>query len=140
MANINLSNLWERSKQRLSYRSLTLIFFYKRQTDWKGHYTLAHFLENCKKCKFDVTGPKKYNCFNHFQRNFPKIMFFRSCDLISNFLALFYKMNLSIATIPVIWFYKILCSSHFFGWTSLWGCSQGSLGGWVKISLYKTCR
>ena len=33
--------------------------FIKRQNDWKGRLTLAHFGENCKKVKIEVAGPKK---------------------------------------------------------------------------------
>ena len=50
------------SRFRLSYKK-----FHKRQNDRKGRYTLAHFLENCKKVKIEVTGPKKVNFLNVFR-------------------------------------------------------------------------
>ena len=54
---------------------------HKRQNYRKGRYSLAHFLENCKKVKIEVTGPKKAH-FCMFSDKFTKNTFFRSCDLI----------------------------------------------------------
>ena len=53
----------------------------------------------------EVAGTQKnlnWKFFEHFQGNLPKTMFFRSCDFIFNFIALFSKMRRSILTLPVI--------------------------------------
>ena len=52
-------------------------------------------------------------------------MFFRACNFIFNFFALFSKMHQGISTLPVIFYeffcsyYKILCNSNFYGRPSL---------------------
>ena len=46
-------------KEKTSSRSLSYKKFSNRQNDHKGQFTLVHFLENFKKVKIEVTGPKK---------------------------------------------------------------------------------
>ena len=55
-------------KKKTNFRGLSYKKFHKRQNDRKGLYTLAHFCENCKKVKIEVTGPKKVNFFNVFRQ------------------------------------------------------------------------
>ena len=56
----------------------------------------------CKKVKIEVTGPKKAQFFERLQINLPKTLFFRPCDFISNFFAIFSKMRQTTSISPVI--------------------------------------
>ena len=44
-----------------------------------------------------------------FESNLPKSMFFRSCDFVFNFFALFSKMRQSISTLPAILSLLVFC-------------------------------
>ena len=46
-------------EEKTSSRKLVLSYEnFIKDNDRKGQYTLAHFRENCKKVKIEVTGPK----------------------------------------------------------------------------------
>ena len=90
------------------------------------------FFENCKKVKIEVTATQKSNFFECFRINW------RFSDPVTSFFTFLHFSEIcarDILTLPVIlFFYKILCSSNFFGRTSPRCCSWGSTGGWIKIS------
>ena len=50
-------------EEKTSSRSLSYKKNQKKQNDRKGGYTLTHFLENCKKIKIEIKGPKKSKFF-----------------------------------------------------------------------------
>ena len=60
---------FQQLKNKMSSRSLSYTKFHKRRNDQKGWNTMAHFLENCKKVKIEVPGPKKEFFLESFQIN-----------------------------------------------------------------------
>ena len=103
----------------------------KRQIDLRYRYSLSHFWENSKSSKLKFS-----------DSYLPKTMFFRSCNFIFIFFALFWKKCTSVYRYMYISghidFYEILWSSNYFSWTSPNWWSRGSPGGWIKMSFFKT--
>ena len=62
-------------KKTSSNRSLSYKKFHKRRNDRKGRYSDAHFCENCKKVKIEVTGPKKVDLWKVFRKINQKLRF-----------------------------------------------------------------
>ena len=58
---------FQQLKKKMSSRSLSQKNFHKRQNDRKGQFSMAHFLENCKKVKIEVTRPKKVDLWKVFR-------------------------------------------------------------------------
>ena len=83
-----------------------------------------------KKLNLKSQDPKK--CLNVF-RQINQKRSFHSSDFILNFFCNFLKNSPDyIDPSGHFVFYKILCSSNFFGWMSPRCCSRGSPGGWIK--------
>ena len=98
----------EHLKKKTSYRSLSYTKFQTGQNYCKGQYSLAHFWENCKKVKIEVTGPKKSLTFSD---TFSKNEVFLVLLL---FLHFFKKMCWSISTLPVILSLIKFCVAQIF--------------------------
>ena len=75
----------------------------------------THFLKKLQnENKIEVTGPKKAQLLIVL-RVITNTTFFRSCDFIFYYFAIFSKLRLNH---PFHVFYEIMCSSNFFGRTS----------------------
>ena len=59
--------------------------FHKKQNDRKGQYTLAHFLEKCKKVKNEVTGTEIRRFWLIYLKTFDKFTFFSPVSSILPF-------------------------------------------------------